>query len=163
MTRPAVSLKKHLAYGAIFASMAAGYGLAQLARSLPTLRFAASACCVVAMIYPAVNGFQEARSWYQSWPNQDSLLSKLDPLLTPQATVAVAVGNGEYLCPYYYAGMGNDWENCSSGITIGDVDAARPTVVVLGYSTSVAPPSHLPAGLLLSTNGKPTGSVGCHQ
>jgi hypothetical protein len=145
----AVSLKKHLAYGAIFAVMAAGYGVKSFAKALPPRRLAAWACCAAVMIYPTVNGLEEAMSWYHSWPNQASLLSKLEPILTPHSSVAVAIGNGGYLCPYFYAGDGSQWQNCIS-TTISAIQAAKPSVVVISYPTSVIPPSSLPSSLVLS-------------
>ena len=146
----AVSLKKHLAYGAIFAVMAAAYSLGKIARSLPAQRFSIIACCVVALIYPAVNGFQQSQSWYQSWPNEGSLLSKLEPLLKPNSVLAVQLTDGNYLCPYYFADMGNAWENCVRGVTIGTIEQAKPDIVVIGYQASISPPGHLSSDLLLS-------------
>lgn len=146
----AVSLKKHLAYGAIFAVMAAAYSLAKIARSLPAQRVSVIACCAVAIIYPAVNGFQQSQSWYQSWPNEGSLLSKLEPMLKSNSVLAVELTDGNYLCPYYFAGMGNSWENCVRGVTIGTVEQARPNIIVIGYLASITPPGGLPSDLLLS-------------
>lgn len=147
----AVSLKKHLAYGAIFACMAAAYCLAKVVRSLSMPRIVIAACCVVGIVYPAVNGYQQSRSWYESWPNEGPLLAKLDPLLASTSNVSVSLTDGNYICPYHFA-SGDAWQNCATGTTISAVEQAKPNVIVLGYPASVPPPSTLPSGLLLSPN-----------
>lgn len=147
----AVSLKKHLAYGGLFAAMAAGYGISQLVRTQPTQRFAALACCAVAFIFPAVNGIESAQSWFQSWPNESSVLSNLKPLLAGDPDVTVALGgDANFMCPYYYAPNGSSWENCHTILTLTDVASAVPKFIILGYPASVTPPSALPLNLLLS-------------
>lgn len=146
----AVSLKKHLAYGAIFATIAAGYGLAKLARALPAQRIAAITCCAIAFVFPVINGFQSAQSWYHTWPDEKSLLTSLRPLLTSSPSLTTSLGGADYLCKYYYAAKGNGWEKCQSNLTISAVRAGTAQLIVLGYPASVSPPSSLPTNLLLS-------------
>ena len=146
----AVSLKKHLAYGAIFATMAAGYGLSKLSNALPAQRFAAASCCSLAFIFPAVSGIQSAESWYRTWPDENSLLAKLTPMLSSNPTLTTSLGNAGYLCKYYYAPKGSDWEKCQSNLTIRAAREGTPQIIVMGYPASVTPPSRLPAHLLLS-------------
>jgi putative flippase GtrA/glycosyltransferase involved in cell wall biosynthesis len=148
----AVSLKKHLAYGAIFACLSAGYGLARLTQALPAKRWAVLTCSATAFAFPAVNGFQQSQSWYQSWPDQASLMSKLSPLLSSTPDVTVAMGGTAYLCDYYYADSGNAWEDCDTNLTISSAEAASTKYIVLGYPASIAPPGSLPANFLLSSS-----------
>ena len=52
------SLDKHLAYGILFATIAAGYGCGRLIRKFPgTSRQLAASCCVIAFIYPVVTSW----------------------------------------------------------------------------------------------------------
>ena len=146
----AVSLKKHLAYGAIFAVMAAGYGLRKLTEALRGRRITALACCACAFTFPAVNGYMSAQNWYHTWPNDNSLLARLEPLLKRSPIWTTSLGGADYLCDYYYAGQGNSWERCHTNLTIRTAEQGTPEVIVLGYPASIAPPSRLPTQLLLS-------------
>jgi hypothetical protein len=141
-----------LAYGAIFACLSAGYGLARLTQALPAKRWAVLTCSATAFAFPAVNGFQQSQSWYQSWPDQASLMSKLSPLLSSTPDVTVAMGGTAYLCDYYYADSGNAWEDCDTNLTISSAEAASTKYIVLGYPASIAPPGSLPANFLLSSS-----------
>src|SRR5580658_3165385 len=71
----AVSLKKHLAYGAWFAAMAAGYACYKLIERTELRRPTAVICCSLAFAYPLANGWWAAWEWYHSWYNSTSLIS----------------------------------------------------------------------------------------
>ena len=146
----AVSLRKHLAYGGIFAAMAAGYGLSRLAKSLPARRWAAMACCGAFFIAPAVDGVQQADNWYHTWPDQSSMQAKLEPLLSGHPVIAIDLGEDNYWCKYYYADLGSVWETNCIGASPQTVKTAQAKYIVLGYPSSVDPTDGLPANLLLS-------------
>jgi hypothetical protein len=135
----AVSLKKHLAYGAIFATIAAGYGIRRISGVLPGQRWAAIACGLVAATFPAVNGFQQSYSWYHTWQNSSSLIAQLGPRLTENSPVTVDLTEASFLCDYYRADLGNLWETCNTSLTTSDITAARPEYIVLGYPVSALP------------------------
>lgn len=144
----ATSLRKHLAYGAIFACLVAGYGVARLAESLPANKWVALACALTAFTFPLVNGVQQSGSWFQSWPNQSSLLSALTPVLGPTPDVAFDVVDSTFLCDYLYADSGNAWEGCSTNVTIGSVQAAAAQYIVVSYPGTLPAPYSDPASLL---------------
>jgi len=143
----AVSLKKHLAYGAIFAVIAAGYGFRRIRDALPAQRWAAVACVVVAAALPAVNGFQQSYNWYQSWPDSSSLVARLTPALNGNSTIAFDLNQANFLCYYYRIGLGNWWETCQTNLTTsqtslttGSIMAATSQYIVLGYPVNALPP-----------------------
>jgi len=134
----AVSLRKHLAYGGIFAVMAAGYGITRFAGSLPARRWAMLTCCAAAFAIPLSNGVMQADNWYRSWQDASSLDAALAPLLPTHPSMAVSLTDGNYLCRYDYAQLGNVWEECLRGLTAADVRKARTAYIILGYPGSVA-------------------------
>jgi glycosyltransferase involved in cell wall biosynthesis/putative flippase GtrA len=147
----AVSLRKHLAYGGMFAAIAAGYGLSRLAKSLPAKRWAAFSCCALAFVIPASDGILQAHNWFRSWQDGSALQTALMPLISSHPEIAVSLGDGNYLCDYLYAGFGDSWQTkCHTGLTVNDVRAARSKYLVLGYPASVGTTDSLPPSLLLS-------------
>ena len=135
----AVSLKKHLAYGAIFAVIAAGYGIRRIRDALPAQRWAAIACGVVAAVFPVVNGFQQSDNWYHTWPNSSSLIAQLGPRLTEPAPVTIDLSEASFLCDYYRADLGNLWESCQTSLSTSDITAATSQYIVVGYPTNALP------------------------
>jgi putative flippase GtrA/glycosyltransferase involved in cell wall biosynthesis len=146
------SIKKHIAYGAIFAVVAAGYGVSEVVRALPVRRFLSVACCAIAALFPAVSAYESAASWFQSWASQSSILEKLSPLLASHPPMTISMYGGTYFCQYEYARYGNAWEGCSNSLNLGNVEDGKSDIIVLGYPATLAPPSALPAELLLSPN-----------
>lgn len=102
----AVSLQKHLAYGAWFAAIAAGYGCSRLTQHVSLGRAAVPFAAALALIYPTVNGWTSAWHWYHTWANSQSLVSA-ETALVPQVKNEVFVsslmnGNAEYYLSGYY-------------------------------------------------------------
>jgi hypothetical protein len=104
----ATSLDKHLALGAWFAAIAAGYALSQLTSSFRWSRMVALACASAAIAFPAVNGWSSAFQVYHLWPNAGAYITAMRPL--------VAKNNGNLLVVQYsstteyYLGNDSDWE-----------------------------------------------------
>jgi putative flippase GtrA/glycosyltransferase involved in cell wall biosynthesis len=148
----AVSLKKHLAYGAWFAAMAAGYASHKIAARIWTKRSALVACSVLAFTYPAVNGWWAAYEWYQSWDNASSMMAAVRPIAdrTPGYVYLPQQGNAGYLCKYALFTSGSTWRRCVQGLpNPANLAASNAGVIVLAFSTSVSPPSGLPGGIFL--------------
>jgi glycosyltransferase involved in cell wall biosynthesis len=147
----AVSLRKHLAYSGMFAVIAAGYGLARFTKALPPKRWAAASCCVAAFLVPLINGFQEAQSWYHSWPDLSSMQEELEPLLATHPTLAMSMGAYNYWCKYYYANLGSTWQSNCLGTTLSVANNADAAYIVLGYPSFVTPTDSLPSDFMLSS------------
>jgi 4-amino-4-deoxy-L-arabinose transferase-like glycosyltransferase len=66
-----ISLDKHVAFGAWFAAIAAGYTISALLRlGRPAVRTVACAACVVAVpLAIAMIGFPQAQAMFRSWPD----------------------------------------------------------------------------------------------
>jgi hypothetical protein len=152
----AVSLKKHLAYGAWFAVIAAGYGCQQLIKRLSIRRGAALACCVVAFAYPAINGWWAAWHWYNSWQNASSVITATRTVAanTSGNVYALSGSNGLAYIFRYYLPDGN-WQryidNVPSSSTLNQSNAG---VIVLVYVTSIPSPNGLPAGIVLGESSQ---------
>jgi putative flippase GtrA/GT2 family glycosyltransferase/4-amino-4-deoxy-L-arabinose transferase-like glycosyltransferase len=108
----ATSLDKHVALGAWFAAIAAGYALSQLTSSFRWSGRAALACASAAIVFPAVNGWSSAFSVYHLWPNAGAYLTAMRPL--------VAQNNGNLLVVQYssmteyYLGDDSNWQRWTS-------------------------------------------------
>jgi glycosyltransferase involved in cell wall biosynthesis/putative flippase GtrA len=159
----AISLKKHLAYGAWFAVIAAGYGCQKLVERAQLKHGALVACSVVAFTYPAVSGWWSAWHWYQSWNNASSLVAGMRPVAA-RATGNVYVLSGSqldepvYPTRYYLFGQGNEWERVIDGApTVPDLSLRSTSAVVLFYPTSTSSSAALPTSLLTSPGSKSAG------
>ena len=106
------SLDKHLAYGLWLAAMAAGYGVAKLiAMARARLRPVVAVCCVIALLYPAVDGWEKAWSAYHSWANAASFVGALRPVAA-QATGPIVAPAADLRIDHvaeYYTPQGADW------------------------------------------------------
>ena len=157
----AVSLKKHLAYGAWFAVIAAAYGCHKMTERVSLGRMAALICCAVAFMYPAVNGWWSAWAWYHSWYNADSLIAaeKIalpkvsgDLYIPPQGSNIAA-----YISRYYLAPTGTSWERfVDDAPSLTDLSYNNVGAVILVFPTSVSPSGGLPDDILLSPNDRTT-------
>jgi hypothetical protein len=102
------ALDKHLALGAWFAAIAAGYALSQLTSSFRLSGRAAFACVSAAIVFPAVNGWSSAFQVYHLWPDAGAYISAMRPL--------IAKSNGNLLVVQYsstteyYLGNDSNWE-----------------------------------------------------
>jgi dolichyl-phosphate-mannose-protein mannosyltransferase len=106
------SLNKHIAMGAWFAAIAAGYALDWFISSATAGRVRAITfgACVVALALPAEIGAGQASTFASDWPNSSSFIAILRPL--------VSHGNGRLLVEdpsiaAYYLAAGADWERWS--------------------------------------------------
>jgi 4-amino-4-deoxy-L-arabinose transferase-like glycosyltransferase len=107
------SLNKHVAMGAWFAAIAAGYLAREFIEAAPVgrTRTITCGCCVIALVLPVALGASQARVFATDWPNSASFIAILRPL--------VDHGNGRLLVedpslPEYYLPSGSQWERWSS-------------------------------------------------
>jgi putative flippase GtrA len=144
------SLDKHLAYGIWFAAIAAGYACSHLIRWLPTAgRQLAAACCIAALAYPAVNGWEAAWQRYHGWANATSFVTKFAPAVA-QSNGFIYVGAQDHIAEYYTR-QGNDWPRWTANISLDPTQTTRANwrgyytqllrtghfgVIVLFYSTT---------------------------
>jgi hypothetical protein len=159
----AVSLDKHLDYGIWFAAMAAGYGCSKLLQSVPTRRLIpAILCCVLALAYPAADGWQAA--WYKQvgWSNASSFVAAFK-LAAARARGPIDATTQSYVA-MYYSPEGHDWSRWNrtaipldpSGVPKAGwgafysqlLNRTNYGVIALFYTTTVR---GLPTRLILST------------
>lgn len=103
----ATSLFKHVGFGAWFASIAAGYALASLARAVPASN-GTRACrlCVTAVVLCAALGAALSAGHFGQWPDSAAFIARLRPV--------VAAYRGPVLLenesvPAYYLGSDLPW------------------------------------------------------
>jgi hypothetical protein len=99
----AVSLQKHLAYGAWFAAIAAGYGCRRLTQQVSLGSAAVAFACALALVYPTVNGWWSAWHWYHTWPNSTSLVAAENAVL-PQVKGEMYVSSTDSDAAYFLTG-----------------------------------------------------------
>ena len=107
------SLNKHVALGAWFAAVAAGYAVNRVIAAAPAgrTRGIAGAACVIALAFPLVLGAGQSRLFSTNWPNATSFLAIFRPLadrsggrlLVEDASIA-----------RYYLPAGSQWQRWSS-------------------------------------------------
>jgi 4-amino-4-deoxy-L-arabinose transferase-like glycosyltransferase len=138
------SADKHVAYGFWFAVMAAGYGCAQLigwpagsvVRGLPSADHTAGAgqsngrkliavCCAVALIYPAVYGFEAAWQRYHLWPNSAAFVTALRPVIANSAGVIYVPGHEQNIAQYYLP-EGLQWQRWNSALALDPAGLPKP-------------------------------------
>ena len=107
------SLNKHVAAGAWFAAIAAGYAADKFIAAATAGRMRAVTCgaCVVALAFPVALGASQSRVFAASWPNAASFTAILRPLADR--------GSGRLLVEdpslaEYYLPAGSQWERWSS-------------------------------------------------
>jgi putative flippase GtrA len=104
----AVSLDKHLASGAWFAAIAAGYALDTLSRSFSLSRSRlVIPVCAIAIIYASVTGFYEAASQFHYWPNMSKVTAVLRPLVS-RVHGNILVEQYQAIQQYYLP-QGHEW------------------------------------------------------
>ena len=170
----AVSMDKHLAYGLWFGAMAAGYGFSGLTRMLFISRPSLIAlCCVVAFIYPAVSGWENAWYTYHSWPNATSFIDAFRPIAARSRGpffVPAAQGHGDHISEYYVP-QGQNWSRWNNpGLELDPANVPQDSLnsyyarqlrtydygaVVLFYQTTFSS-AKLPGGMILSPHGSST-------
>jgi 4-amino-4-deoxy-L-arabinose transferase-like glycosyltransferase len=107
------SLNKHVALGAWFAAIAAGYAIDRFIAAAPAGRARALtlAALTVALVFPLTLGTSQSRAFSTAWPNASSFLAIFRPL--------AGHGNGHLLVEdasiaRYYLPAGRQWQRWSS-------------------------------------------------
>ncbi len=120
------SADKHVAYGFWFAVMAAGYGCSKLIgwpaggrRKLIVI------ATVVALIYPAVYGFQAAWQRYHLWPNSAAFVSALRPVIANSTGIIYVPGHEQNIAQYYLP-EGTQWQRWSSALALDPAGLPTP-------------------------------------
>lgn len=102
------SLDKHLALGAWFACLPAGYGLSRFTALVQWRRAVAVACAVAGLAFPAVNGWEGAFSVYHLWPDASTYIGAMRPLTAP-STGNLLVIQDSSITEFYLGGTTN-WQ-----------------------------------------------------
>jgi hypothetical protein len=107
------SLNKHVALGAWFAAIAAGYAVDRFLAAAPAGRGQALTigACVVALVFPVALGASQSKTFSTNWPNASSFVAVFRPLADH--------GNGHLLVEdasvaRYYLPAGRQWQRWSS-------------------------------------------------
>ena len=109
----AASLDKHVALGAWFAAIAAGYAVDTFLAAAPAGRTRAVACgaCVIALVFPAAVGATQSRELAASWPSVSSFIAIFRPL-ADHGTGRLLVEDPSLA--KYYLPAGSQWQRWSS-------------------------------------------------
>jgi Dolichyl-phosphate-mannose-protein mannosyltransferase len=107
------SLNKHVALGAWFAAVAAGYAVDKLiATSTPgNMRIVTGGACVLALSFPVTLGASQSHAFSTSWPNSSSFVTIIRSLVDG-STGHLLVEDPSIT--EYYLSVGNQWERFSS-------------------------------------------------
>ena len=107
------SLNKHVALGAWFAAIAAGYAVDAVIAAAPAGRMQTITCgaCVVALVFPLSLGAAQSWTFSTDWPNASSFIAIFRPLADH--------GNGRLLVEdgsiaRYYLPSGSQWQRWST-------------------------------------------------
>jgi 4-amino-4-deoxy-L-arabinose transferase-like glycosyltransferase len=107
------SLDKHVALGAWFAAIAAGYAVDRFLVAAPVGRSRAFTvgACMVALVFPVALGASQSKKLSTNWPNASSFIAVFRPLAEH--------GNGHLLVEdasiaRYYLPAGSQWQRWSS-------------------------------------------------
>jgi hypothetical protein len=132
--------------------LAAGYGLSRLVGSATARRSVVAVSCGLVYLFPVLDAYSSAASWFHSWPNNSSLQSVLGPLTKGHPNMVVSLQNGSYLCDYEYSKYGSAWLGCSLDLNVANIKASKADFIVLGYVTPLGRSSSLSPSMLLSLN-----------
>jgi hypothetical protein len=106
------ALDKHLALGAWFACLPAGYALSRFTAVVQWRRAVAVVCAVAGLTFPAVNGWEGAFSVYHLWPDASSYIDAMSPLVT-HSTGNLLVVQDSSVTEFYLGGTAN-WQRWTS-------------------------------------------------
>lgn len=158
------SLDKHVAFGAWFAAVAAGYAVNRIISWVPArpLRQVAGAVCVLGLLILSVIGVNQAKALFRTWPNSTHLVETASSLLR-HARGSILSENPSLL--EYYVPEGKQWELWSSTCTIRVPDGhsisppvgtcLRPTV----YAKSIKQGFFSVVILLFGNRGAPDSTI----
>lgn len=113
------SIDKHLAYGLWLAAISAGYGISKLiALPTPRIRPFVAACCAIALIYPAADGWKKAWDAYHGWANATSFAQAIrhvaryseGAIVVPAADLRI-----DHIAEFY-AAQGVGWRRWESAL-----------------------------------------------
>jgi uncharacterized protein affecting Mg2+/Co2+ transport len=99
----AVSLPKHLAYGAWFAAIGAGYACRRLTSRAGLGRLTIVCAAVIALAYPAINGTVSTWHLFHTWANSQPLVSSESTIL-PEVKGEVFVSSADNNAAYFLTG-----------------------------------------------------------
>jgi Dolichyl-phosphate-mannose-protein mannosyltransferase len=110
----AASLNKHLAVGAWFAAIAAGYAASRFISQAPRGRLRVVTCtaCILVLALPASIGASQSRAFATAWPNSASFIAILRPLVEHSSGRLLV--EDPSLAEYYLPGAGAHWQRWSS-------------------------------------------------
>jgi hypothetical protein len=107
------SLNKHVALGAWFAAIAAGFAVDRFLVAAPvgSSRALTIGACIVALVFPVALGASQSETLSTNWPNASSFIAVFRPLADH--------GNGHLLVEdasiaRYYLPVGSQWQRWSS-------------------------------------------------
>jgi hypothetical protein len=108
-----LDLDTHIAAGAWFAAMAAGYAVHRLiaAGASPRAQAVIGGACAVALVFPLTLGAGQAQALLRSWPNSASLIAIMRPLAAG-GTAHMLVEDPNVA--EYYLPAGRHWARWSS-------------------------------------------------
>lgn len=160
------SLDKHLAYGILFAAIAAGYGCSRLIRKFPKAgRQLAASCCVIAFIYPVATSWASAWNVYHAWPNARSFITEFTSKAAHSQGLIYVPETGPENIAEYYTPEGRDTKRWSTSLSLDPATGTSNTresyytrqlrtghygVIVLFYSTTFSSTPNLPGRILVS-------------
>jgi hypothetical protein len=109
----AASLNKHVALGAWFAAIAAGYAVDKVIAAAPAGRMQVLTCgaCVLALVFPISVGAAQSRTFSTDWPNAYSFIAIFRPL-ADQGGGHLLVEDGAIA--RYYLPTGHQWQRWST-------------------------------------------------
>jgi 4-amino-4-deoxy-L-arabinose transferase-like glycosyltransferase len=113
------SLSKHVAFGAWFAAIAAGYAAEVVIRWARhrLLQGTAIAVCAVLLIPAMRLGETQAKGIFATWPNSTALMAKLRQLL-PGTSGPILDDNNRAVAEYYLPKEGDEWYRWSTGSSL---------------------------------------------
>ena len=108
------SLNKHVALGAWFAAIAAGYAVDKFIAAAPAgnMRVITGGACVIALSFPISLGADQSRVFSTSWANSSAFVTILGPL-ADHGTGRLLVEDPS-IAEYYLRVEGSQWQRWSS-------------------------------------------------
>jgi putative flippase GtrA len=136
----ATSLDKHLAMGAWFAAIAAGYALSELTAAFHWRRAVSLALATAAIAFPAVSGWISAFGVYHLWPDAGPYIAAMRPLVG-QSDGNVLVVQYSSMTEYYLGSDANwrRWTALSLAPGYAGVPAGQWQAYYRAQISAVAP------------------------
>lgn len=155
------SLNKHVAFGAWFAAIVAGYAVDAAIRwaRYRIFQWTLTAVCLVLLAPAAYVGETQARAMFATWPNSTALVTKLEQIL-PGTSGPILDDNNRAVPEYYLPREGDEWyrwsnnsslrlpsgkslsvpvsETLDPGIYVDRVRSGYFSMVILGFNSAAA-------------------------